>query len=123
MNDLETLCRDCHRKAHGLPTYGDREFWDEVKRLDLDLNYSVEPDRQRLVRFAKLARTRSQVIEARNILIRVATLRLMQRSRHCWSIWVTRPPRTKARVFTWADAELRRLKRKRYVRKTLRKHV
>lgn len=103
LEDLETLCRRCHRIQHGLWVESDREFdvlWKKVDRKFMDP--SERPDPMDYIKLVALAEDDDDDLEVEALLRDAAKVRIVSTSSRMWESWISKPVDVRLRLWPWA---------------------
>lgn len=118
LGDLETLCRKCHRKEHGLP--GDfeeklSEIRGRILWIDGPQKLNLLPSQEEEIELVKLIEFDDQARAVEALFRQVATLRICSVSERSWVSWLSKSMDVKGRLFWWSQVKLQRIEDKIYV--------
>lgn len=103
LEDLETICRECHRKEHGLGP-NEYESYYRVLELNWGLGHIATDDELRTL--SVLAVDYDERLHAEGF-IRMMAYSRIKGSR--WDSWLRKPTEVKLRLFWWSRKKFDRL--------------
>lgn len=134
IDDVETLCVGCHRKAHGFgprPEYGPREFDELLWEINWGLRYidkgrwDLLPSEADIARLARLSETKEDEREVGNLIRHKAHLRILLSSDRAWRSWIGKSSELKGRLWRWSEEKFESMKEREdlNVRQAFSEHV
>lgn len=118
LRDVETLCRKCHRKQHGLP--GDfEEKYDSIYHRLLKIEgrgmLHFLPTEGEVIELVKLIEFEDQARSVEALFRQVAMMRICSVSERSWMSWLSKNREVKSRLFVWSEQKLKRIEDEIYV--------
>lgn len=113
LEDLETLCRICHRKEHGFRTEYNEEFDALYTKLERQLMGSVcrqdLPNNNQMREIALLIKFEDEAAKVRGLIRGIATMKIITRSSKAWTRWLEKPHDEKMKLWPYSENKLNNL--------------
>lgn len=108
LEDVTTLCRECHRMAHGL--WCSTSFDRYKRKMEDIVNTNILPSQPQVRELVFHGIICGQEDEALAYLRHLAGMRIILTSTKRWESWLSKPVDVWIRVWPWAESKLERIK-------------
>lgn len=105
IEDLETVCRECHRKEHG---FGPSDFELKFRELEALLNHDVIPDDAKLAELVAGAVWQDDQRRVESFFRLMANVRIGSEER--WTSWLSKSKEIRIRLWPWARSKFLRMR-------------